>query len=62
MGGSRSKQLLRRIRVLAMKQQGRSSLKNGPSSQLREFLDMLGTADADHLLRLRELALSSPIA
>ena len=62
MGGSRSKQLLRRIRVLAMKQQGRSSLKNGPSPQLQEFLDMVGSADPDHLRQFRELALSSPIA
>lgn len=61
MGGSRSKLLLRRIRVLAMKQQGRSSLKNGPSPKLLEFLDILGAVDPDHLRQLRERSLSPPL-
>lgn len=57
MGGSRSKQLQRRIRVLDMKEKGRSLLKNGPSAQLRDLLGMLGAADRDQLRQLREWSL-----
>jgi hypothetical protein len=49
MGGSRSKLLLRRIRVLDTRQKSQSLLKDGPSPQLREFLNILANADPGDL-------------